>query len=173
MNTTRIMPCISHGRSLVQLVASPGQFFENRRQGLDPVTSGGFLVVSAVLFTTATLVYHQNQANWISGAILMGNAVGMVLILSLVSYIVMVLSVGKKTGFRQVFSVYAYASGTSLVAAWVPHLLIFTELWRWVLVGIGLTRGCGLKWKTSSWVIVCSIIVMTILLRSILPLLQA
>lgn len=172
MKTNRIAPCISHGRSLIQLVTSPGRFFENRRQGLNPYASGSFLVISALLFTVATLVYHQNQANWISGAILMGNAVGMVLILSFVSYIVMVLSVGKKTGFQQVFSVYAYASGASLAAAWVPHLLMFTELWRWSLVGIGLTRGCGLKRMASGWVIVCSIIVMTILLRSILPLLQ-
>ena len=173
MNTIRISPGISHGRSLIQLVTAPGRFFESRRRELDPVASGGFLIISALLFTVATLVYHQSQANWISGAILMGNAVGMVLILSFVSYIVMVLSVGKKAGFQQVFSVYAYASGASLMAAWVPHLLIFTELWRWGLVGIGLTRGCGLKWTASSWVIGCSIIVMTILLQSVLPLLHA
>ncbi|MFH2064328.1 MAG: hypothetical protein ABIK15_03890 [Pseudomonadota bacterium] len=163
----------SHGRTLFQIVAAPGKFFEDRRQHPYLFSSGAFLIISALLFTAASLVFQRPPSLLITGAILLGNALGMVMILSFISYLVMVLSIGKKASFRQIFSIFAYASGTSLMAAWIPHLLIVSEPWRWCLIGIGLTRGCGLKWMGSIWIMVCSITVTTLLLQSILLMVHA
>ncbi len=173
METTNALSLASHGRTFFQLVGAPGKFFETRRHQLYPRASMGFLVISALLFTAASLVFQRCQTPMVTGAILLGNAVGMVIILSFIGYLVMVVSMGKKVRYRQLFSVYAYASGACLIAAWIPHLLIVSEPWRWCLIGIGLTRGCGLKLTGTIWIIIGSITVMTVLFRSLLPLMQA
>jgi hypothetical protein len=163
----------THGRTILQLLTAPGTFFENRRDRLVSPASLVFLVISTLLFTVASLVFQQSPKPLVTSAILIGNALGMVLILSFISYMVMILSMGQKASYRQVLSVFAYASGTSFMIAWIPHMLIVSEPWRWYLIGIGLTRGCGLKWMGSIWIMICSITITTIFFRSILPLLQA
>ncbi|RJP79217.1 MAG: hypothetical protein C4522_10550 [Desulfobacteraceae bacterium] len=162
-----------HGRTLLHMITAPGKFFESRRDQLIPAAAGTFLLISATLFTALSLAFQRSRMPLVTGAILLGNALGMVMILSFISYLVMVLSMGRKTSYGRIFSIFAYASGTSLMAAWIPHLLVVSEPWRWVLIGIGLTKGCGIRWMGSIWIIICSVTIMTILFRSVLPLVQA
>ncbi|MFZ5569207.1 MAG: hypothetical protein ACOZF0_02300 [Thermodesulfobacteriota bacterium] len=173
MSPTGTFSLATHGRTLMQLVTAPGVFFENSRDRLVSTAPLVFLAFSAVLFTVLTLVFQPGTRSPLVAAILMGNAFGMVLILSFISYLVMVLSMGKRTGYRQMIGVFAYASGAGMMIAWIPHMLILSEPWRWFLVGMGLAKGLGLKWTGSLWIIFCAVTVMTILFRSVLPLLHA
>lgn len=159
----------SYSTILMQLVRSPGVFYDNRGDGLQVKQSALFLFVSSMLFTAGSLLVLRCDNALISGMVLFVNAFGMVLVLSIIGYTVIGFSVGRKSTFGLFFSVYAYASGATLLAAWIPFMVVLAEPWRWILIGIGLRRACGLSIYSAVWVILCSITVVTLLLWSILP----
>jgi hypothetical protein len=80
---------------------------------------------------------------------------------------------GRKVTFRRFFSVYAIASGVTLLASWIPLFIFITEPWKWLMIGIGLTQTVGLKWLHSVLVIVLSIGMMVLFFWSLLPLISA
>jgi len=159
----------SYSTILMQLVRSPGRFFGNRGDELQGKQAILFLLVSSMLFTAASLLVLQCDNALISAMILFVNAFGMALVLSIIGYAVMGFSLGRKSTFGLFFSVYAYASGAVLLAAWIPSMVVFTEPWRWILIGIGLRYACGLSIYSAAWVIFCSITIATLLLWSIMP----
>lgn len=158
----------SYSNILIQLLRSPGVFFDSHREKIKFKHAAVFLLISNILFTAAALSVTRFDNPLINGTILFTNAFGMVLILSIIGYAVMGASVGRKTSFGVFFSVYAYASGTTLLAAWIPSTIIFTEPWRWILISIGLKHVCGLGIGSRIWIILCSIIILSILLWSML-----
>ena len=87
----------------------------------------------------------------------MFNAVGMVFILAGLAFAVMTVSIGKKVGFVRLFGIYALCSGVTLLVSWVPYLALFTEPWKWYLIGTGLTKGCGLKLKDTLLIMAISL----------------
>ena len=157
-----------YSKMVIQLLSSPGKFFDNPDKRFRMMHPAGFLLISTILFTTASLCIVKPDNQLMSSIVLFSNAFGMVLALSIIGYTVMGASIGRKTSFGLFFSVYAYASGTTLLAAWIPYTLVFTEPWRWVLIGIGLKKTCGLGVGAIIWVILCSITILSILLWSIL-----
>ena len=117
----------------------------------------GFLVLSAVFFSTAAQMHTSLQNFFVVGGIYMFNAVGMVFILAGLAFAVMTVSIGKKVGFVRLFGIYALCSGVTLLVSWVPYLALFTEPWKWYLIGIGMTRGCGLKLKEALLIMAISL----------------
>ena len=94
------------------ILGHPRKFFSRL-----PKTSGmtqalGFLILSAVFFSTAGQLHTSLQNFFLVGGIYMFNAVGMVFILAGLSYVVMTLSIGKKVGFTRLFGIYALCSGS-------------------------------------------------------------
>lgn len=158
----------SYSKIMMQLVRSPGLFFATWRETFRVWHAVIFLLISSCLFTAAALSVLPAENVWISGIMMFANAFGMVLILSVVGYAIMGLSIGRKAPFGIFFSVYAYASGATLLAAWIPSMMIVTEPWRWILIGIGLRRTCGLGTGATLWVIFGSITIVTLLLGSLL-----
>ena len=152
----------------IQLFSSPGKFFNELNNKFRVKHSAGFLLISALLFTVASIQILKPDDQLIGSAILFTNAFGMALLLSIIGYALMGASVGRKVSFAAFFSVYAYASGATLLASWIPYTLVFTEPWKWVLVGIGLKKSCGLGLGATIWVILGSITILSILLWSIL-----
>jgi len=131
------------------IMGHPRKFFSRLPQSKGMTQALGFLILSAVFFSAAGQL-HSNLQNFLAvGGIRMFNAVGMVFILAGLGYVVMTLSIGKKVGFARFFSIYALCSGVTLLVSWVPHLALFTEPWKWYLIGVGMTRGCGLKLKEA------------------------
>ena len=139
------------------IMGYPRKFFSRLPQssGMNPAL--GFLILSAVFFSTVGQLHTNLQNFLVVGGIRMFNAVGMVFILAGLGYVVMTLSIGKKVGFARFFSIYALCSGVTLLVSWVPHLALLTEPWRWYLIGVGMTRGCGLKLKEALLIIAISL----------------
>ena len=152
------------------ILGHPRKFFSRL-----PKTSGmtqalGFLILSAVFFSTAGLLHTRFQDFFLVGGIYIFNAVGMVFILAGLSYVVMTLSIGKKVGFTRLFGIYALCSGATLLLSWVPHLALLTEPWKWYLIGVGMTRGCGLKLKEALLIIAISLGIWYLFFRTIMVL---
>ena len=152
------------------ILGHPRKFFSRL-----PKTSGmtqalGFLILSTVFFSTAGQLHTRFQDFFLVGGIYIFNAVGMVFILAGLSYAAMTLSIGKKVGFTRLFGIYALCSGATLLVSWVPHLALLTEPWKWYLIGVGMTRGCGLKLKEALLIIAISLGIWYLFFRTIMVL---
>ena len=44
-----------------------------------------------------------------------------------------------------------------MLVSWVPYLNVFTEPWKWYLIGAGLIKGCGVKLKEALLIILLSL----------------
>jgi len=155
-------------KTLTRVLSSPRLFFSQLPSDMGWKKPASFLLVSCLVFTGASLTSRNYQGTWVTGTILLINAMGMVLLSSALGYMVMVLSLGKKVTFSRFFSIYAYSSGVTLLSAWVPFFLFISEPWRWCLIGIGLTKNCGFRWYQSLWVIIVSIGIIVVFIESLL-----
>ena len=155
------------------IMGHPRKFFSELPKSIGMTHALGFLILSAVFSSTADQMHTNLQNFLVVGGIHLFNAVGMVFILAGLGYVVMTLSIGKKVGFVRLFGIYALCSGVTLLVSWVPYLALFTEPWKWYLIGTGMTRGCGLKLKKALLIIAISLgiwylcfrIIMAIIIR--------
>jgi hypothetical protein len=104
----------------------------------------GMLAVSSLLFSGASLIAQPAPHPVRLGLIYFANAVGMNFIAAAAGWLIIALMRGRGVAFRRVFSIYALAAGITLLASWIPSLTIITELWKWWLIGTGMTRGLDL-----------------------------
>lgn len=155
-------------RTLSQLLASPRGFFTElpAEMGMGPPL--GFLLVSSVVFTLASLM-NTVLDPLTAAAIFLANAVGMVFITSGLGFMVMVMTLGRKAGYGRIFAIYAFSAGVTLLSSWMPYFLFITEPWKWWLIFTGLTRSIGLKWTHALMVIGISISVLILFFYTMLP----
>jgi hypothetical protein len=139
------------------IMGHPRKFFSRLPQTIGLTQALGFLILSALFFSTAGQLHTSLENFFFVGGIYMFNAVGMVFILAGLGYVVMTLSIGKKVGFARLFGIYALCSGVTLLVSWIPHLALFTEPWKWYLIGVGMTGGCGLKLKEALLIMAISL----------------
>lgn len=166
LKTIDNIPLRDYGVNLTRLLFSPSHFFSELPNPGKRAAPFVFLGCSGIFFFTASLLIHSPGQRLVFAAIRFTNAVGMMVLLALLGYVIMGLSIGRKTTFETFFGVYAYASGAALLIAVVPSLLLISEIWRWVLIGIGLTRACGIRWFAACWIIAGSWLMATLLFRS-------
>jgi len=83
----------------------------------------------------------------------------------------MVMTMGKRVSFPRLFSLYAYATGVTLLASWIPLFVWITEPWKWMLIIIGMVKGCGFKWMQAILVVVVSIFIVVLFFWSLGPVL--
>jgi len=95
--------------------------------------------------------------------------VGMVFIASGLGYLVMIMITRKSVTFKRLFSIYAFASGTTMLAAWIPLFIWLAEPWKWWLIATGMNKACGFKGRYIILIIGLSISVMVFLFRTALP----
>jgi len=157
-------------RSLSKVLGTPVSFFRDLPEGTGFAQSIMFLLVSSAFFAAASLTTRDFEKPIISGGVFFINAVGMTFIAAVLGYILMTLFWGRKVTFRRFFSVYAFASGVTLLASWIPLFIFITEPWKWLMIGIGLTQTVGLKWLHSIMIIVMSIGMIVLFFWSLLPL---
>ena len=155
------------------MIAEPRCFFSDL-----PVDSGfikplGFLIVSSIFFTGASVVSRMPANPLYLGSIFFINAVGMVLIASGLGYMVMVMFFGSSVTFKRVFSIYAFSSGITLLAAWIPLFIWIAEPWKWWLIGTGMARSCGFRSRQIIIIIGLSLGIMILLFQIALPLVSA
>ncbi len=155
-------------RTLTRLWFSPGQFFrelpETPRVG-QPLS---FLLLSSFIAAAGTFLYVP-ACTLLMAAVVFINAASMPFIASAFGYLVMTLMRGEQAGYGRLFRVYAFASGATLPLAWLPSSLWFTETWKWVLIGIGLVKGCGLRPLQATAVIAFSVLLLVLFFWSLGP----
>jgi hypothetical protein len=151
------------------ILGQPRKFFSEMPLTIGMLPSLVFLVISALFFCTASLMNIRLHAFYIMGGIYLFNAVGMVFIMSGLGYLVMTLSIGKKMPFARLFSIYALCSGVTLLISWVPYLGVFTEPWKWYLIGTGLTKSCGVKLREAVLIIALSLTIWILFYWSLIP----
>ena len=154
------------------ILGRPRKYFGELCPAIGMLPSLVFLVISALFFCAASLMNIRLQAVYIMGGIYLFNAVGMVFIMAGLGYLVMILSIGRKVPFARLFSIYALCSGVTLLVSWVPYLVVFTEPWKWYLIGTGLTKGCGVKLKEAMLIIVLSLTIWILFYWSLMPLIR-
>ena len=160
-------------KNLSMLLASPGSFFSVSLCRETPAGAFWFLLISGIVFTSLTLFMNPDSRVPLTAGILLLNALGMTLIASVVGYGVMVMTLGKRISFLRFFTIHAFASGVTLLAAWIPFFIIITEPWRWWLVGIGLIKAGSLGKLQAFFNVVLSISIITLFFWSCLPVLSS
>ena len=159
--------------TLTTLLGKPRQFFQDALLQESLGSGLGFLLLSALLYTAATLAVNPGIQNPAAMAILLANGVGMAVIAAVIGYGIMIMMIGRKISFPLFLNIYAFSSGAALLAAWIPFFLIITEPWRWWLIGTGLVRAGKISKRHTMAIIILSITVITIFFCSALPVLQA
>ena len=156
-------------QALSKMLGEPRHFFSELPVDLGFIKPLGFLIVSSIFFTGASVVSSMPSNPLYLGSIFFINAVGMVLIASGLGYMVMVMFLGKPVSFKRLFSIYAFSSGLTLLAAWIPFFIWFTEPWKWWLIGTGLARSCGFRSWQIIMIIGLSLGLMILLFQAVLP----
>jgi hypothetical protein len=158
-----------YAQAVFGILGRPRKFFSELSPAIGMLQPLSFLVLSALFFCVASLMNIRLDALLFMGGIYLFNAVGMVFIMAGLGYLVMVLSIGKKVPFTRLFVIYALCSGVTLLVSWVPGLVIFTEPWKWYLIGVGLTKGCGLKIKEALLIIALSLAIWILCYGLLMP----
>lgn len=155
--------------ALTQLLSEPRRFFSELPQEVKLKQSLGFLVVSGLFFAGASLAGTMYPNPLLMGGIFFINAVGMAFITAGFGYMVMTMSIKDRVSFSRLFSIYAFSSGVTLLASWVPFFLVLTEPWKWWLIGTGMVKHCGFRVKQALLVIGVSVAVLVLFFWSLLP----
>ena len=158
---------------LTRLLGQPRHFFSELDEKLGWKAPFGFLLVSSLFFAGASLIGSMPEKTFVFGSIFFLNALGMTLIAACAGYGVMTMIFGRRVPFVRFFSIYAFSSGVTLLAAWVPFFIWLTEPWKWWLIGIGLRRGLGFSWRQTLVIIGISVAVICLFFWSLLPILAA
>jgi len=155
-------------QTLTRMLSSPGDFF--RGIGASPGLGKpiGFLIVSSLFFTGASLTCIRDRQVLMAGILLL-NAVAMPFISAVVGFMVMTMIAGKKATFSRFFSLYAYSAGVTMLASWIPLFIWITEPWKWLLIGMGMVKGCGLRWVHAVLIIAFSLLILILFFCSIAP----
>jgi hypothetical protein len=154
---------------LSKMLGEPRCFFSELPADIGFIKPLAFLIVSSIFFAAASLISRRAANPFFQGGIFFINAVGMVLIASGLGYMVMVMIMGRSVSFKRLFSIYAFSSGTTLLASWVPFFIWLTEPWKWWLIGTGMARACELKSWQIIMIIGLSLSIMILLFWTALP----
>lgn len=151
------------------ILGHPRKFFSELPLNIDMIQALFFLVISALFFSAASLMNIRLDTFFLMAGIYLFNAVGMVFIMTALGYLVMILSIGKKVPFARLFSIYALCSGVILLVSWIPYFVVFTEPWKWYLIGTGLTKSCGMRLKEAVVIIGMSLTIWILFYWSLIP----
>lgn len=153
-----------HARTVTGILLHPRRFFADLPDST-VWQALGFLVGAAALHSAASLIHADPTRHLVLGVIHLVNAVGMALMMAGLGYALMLVLGAGRARFDKLLSVYAFASGLTLLVAWIPSLLVLSEIWKWWLIGTGMTTALGFKWYRALAVIGLSIVI-TVLLFS-------
>jgi len=155
-------------QALTKMLSSPSRFFGELSGETGFRQPLGFLITSSLFCAGASLTtISENQV--LIGGILLVNAIAMPFVTAGISFIVITMSMGKRVTFARLFSVYAYATGVTLLASWIPLFVWLTEPWKWILIIIGLVKGCGFRWMQAILVVAVSIFIVVLFFWSLGP----
>ena len=129
----------------------------------------GVLLTSGIIYSLACILISRPEAYFVYGMVLMVNALGMAFIAAAIGYGLTRMITGRWVPFTRLLSIYALASGITLLVAWLPYSLWFTEPWKWWLIGAGLTGCFAIKKSQALLIIIGSIGILVLLFGAFLP----
>jgi hypothetical protein len=152
-----------YSRAVMGILGHPRKFFGDLPESVGMTQAAGFLSVSAIVHSVAALIHTAPSNYLVMGGTLLANAIGMVFLLTGLGFTVVSVTSKSKVRFGRLFRIYALSSGVTLLISWVPALLVYTEIWKWWLIGTGMTYELGFKWYRALTIVGFSIVT-TILL---------
>lgn len=152
-------------QTLLCLIVSPAAFFRRLPENLSWTKMVHFLLLSSIFHAAAGYTYYFNSTFSMLGILLI-NSIFMPLILGVFIYLGLNLSGAKIVSFSKVFMVCAFATGTVLIVSWIPKIQILTEIWKFIIIAVGLVQWCKISWKKSVFGIIISLALITMLLWS-------
>ena len=155
-------------QTLTRILGSPRRFFGELPEKIGFRQPLGLLLTSSLFFTGASLTSIHERPVLMAG-ILLVNAVAMPFITSGVGFMVMTMTVGRRVTYTRLFAVYAFAAGVTLLASWIPLFVWITEPWKWMLIAIGMVKGCGLRWTQAILIAGLSILILVLFFWSLGP----
>ena len=111
-------------QTLTKILGQPRRFFSELSPDMGIKKPLGFLVVSSLFFSGASLVNNMPPQPVMLGGIFFINAMGMAFIAGGLGYMVMTMIMGQRVTFTRFFSIYALSSGVTLLASWIPFFWI-------------------------------------------------
>lgn len=130
-------------RTLNALLGSPKSFFSSLSPGQRIRAPFLFLLFSALFHTGASMTLLSGHRVALA-LVILANAVFMPLAAAGAGFLVSRMSSRKSASFPDLYAVYAYSSGVTLLASWIPLFAWITEPWKWILIMLGLRKGLGL-----------------------------
>ncbi len=150
-----------YGYALIQILIEPKRFFTELPENASIIKSLGFCVLCSIFYTGASLLIGSDIDAVAMGSVFFFGSVGMTFVSACVSYTVMSLTIGRKTGFEMIFSVHAFSSGIILLVSWVSFFFWVTEPWKWWLVYTGFRNAGRLSWKPAVVILLMTLAVNT------------
>ncbi len=158
-------------KTLRQIFEKPKKFFTELPEDISLKQPLFFLAVSGLLFSIFSVISRMPiKQPLVWGGIFFINALGMTFIASGIGYMIMIMIMGKqqhRVGFVRFFSIYAFSTGLTLLAAWAPFFIYLTEPWKWWLIGNGMIRNFGFQLKHVVIIAGISILVIALLFMSL------
>lgn len=157
--------------ALVTIIRSPAGFFSSLTDtaGLRKPTM--FLFISALFYSTVSMSYfYENSLTM--GIVYLINAIAMPFLAAIFSFTLSGMIPGGKANFNRIFTVYAYASGAIMVVSWIPALGIILELFRAIIVTVGLKKACGMGWLKACTVVAGTAMLLLVFFWTLAPVLM-
>jgi len=155
-------------QSLTRILGSPKQFFSELPEETGFGKPFGFLVISSLFFTGASLTCIYESRILMAG-ILFINAIAMPFVTAGTAFLIMTMTMIKRVSFTRLFAVFAFASGVTMLASWIPLFIWITEPWKWLLIAMGMVKACGLRWVQAILIVGCSIFIVLLFFWSLAP----
>ncbi len=148
-----------YGYAVIQLLIEPRRFFTDLPGNTTFLKSFGFCLICSLFFVLAGLLTGSYTDPVQMGGVFFINSMGMVFISAGLSFMIMVMTLGRKVGFSLIFSIYAFSSGIVLLISWMSFFFWFTEPWKWWLVFTGLKHAGRFSWKPALLVLILTMII--------------
>nr|NJM02353.1 hypothetical protein [Desulfobacula sp.] len=158
-----------YGYALIQILIEPKRFFTELPDNTSMMKSLGFFILCAVFYTGASLLISRYAHPVETAAIFFLGSLGMTFISACVSYGIMTLTVGRRTGFEIIFSIHAFSSGMMLLLSWVSFFFWLTEVWKCWLIYTGFKNAGRLSWKPAILIPLISMGVYIFLALTVVP----
>ena len=159
---------IGYAGTIAALLMHPRDFFMTRFNGISLVQAMLILSLSSLFFAVTGALMQPGAASLAVGIIHFANAVGMVAMGSVIGWVALLITTGRRYRLAKVFSVFSLSSGAVLLIAWVPSAFFLTEPWKWWLIYTGLVRGLGISRRTALIVVAGTVCVLALFFLSLI-----
>lgn len=155
--------------TLSAMLVRPGTFFSQRFDRIATAQATGILLISSLFFAASGALIDTGGTPMRTGLILLVNALGMVGIGSVLSFLTATIFGVRQSAFSRLWSVFCLCSAAVLLIAWVPGAFMLTEPWKWWLIGIGMVKGLGMTKTGAAITVLFTFGVLVMLVYAIFP----